>query len=166
MARAPAAYLVLFIGMLTCVAGWDLVLRRVPNALALAIAAAGVASRCSLEGARSATVAVLASITVALILIVPWRLGLMGGGDIKLAAAIVPWVYPERLQLFFCAAAIAGAVVTTPYYVPMLRAWQARAATSSVLQGVAETARQTPRRRVAPLGVGIAIGGVIAVLWR
>jgi prepilin peptidase CpaA len=144
--------------VLVALAGFDLRFRRLPNTAVAAFAAlyfvnatmAGFAP--ASWGAHVAFGA--ASFVVSAVM---FRLGWLGGGDVKLAAAVFLWAGPESwpvlvvVSLCGLIVSLAMLAVAVMQRIPML----ARA--SAWLEWIA------PARGV-PYGVALASGGIVAVL--
>ncbi|MFP4125910.1 MAG: prepilin peptidase [Alphaproteobacteria bacterium] len=102
--------------MLTALAGvilaaaalWDVCARLIPNALPLALAATGLAHLALAGGLLPALAVAGGFFAVGL---VTFALGVMGGGDAKLLAAVGLWVPPAALSDFFTVMALTGAVL-------------------------------------------------------
>jgi prepilin peptidase CpaA len=102
--------------MLTALAGAALVAaavtdiraRLIPNAVPLVVATAGVVH--AILGGGLAPAAVVAAALFALGF-VAFALGVMGGGDAKLLAAVGLWIPPAALHDFFTITALTGAVL-------------------------------------------------------
>jgi prepilin peptidase CpaA len=98
-----------------CIAGvacvCDLRSRRIPNVLTLGAAAAGFAYHVSTGGFEALGQSALGWLIGALVFIVPFALRGMGGGDVKLLAALGAWIGPaDAISLGLCTA-IAGGVM-------------------------------------------------------
>ena len=87
------------------------------------------------------------SLGVFLVLAGTFYLGMMGGGDVKLAAALVLWFQPQATLRFFVLMSIAGGVLTL-----------------AVL--IAHRLRRREGRPEIPYGVAIAFGGIWLVAQR
>ena len=70
-----------------------------------------------------------------------WTLRLIGGGDIKLLAALALWISPQPFLRLLVVMALAGGVI-------------------AVLHGAWHVIRRKKHRPVVPYGVAIAIGGL------
>ena len=156
-----------FLLLVTAAAVWDVATLRIPNALVVALAASFVPA--ALAGGISApTLAVhlgLAVLMLAAGALLMMR-GLWGGGDAKLAAALVLWAGWQGLPALLMATALAGGglavVVLLARCLPILK----RSGSSS-----------QPRDKAAtiplPYGVALAAGGLwwavrapsFALLW-
>ena len=96
------------LAMLVIAAAVDLRRRRIPNWLTVPLMLAGLAQSCT----AAATVTPLASLLGLLAgggLSLPmFVLGVRGGGDVKLLAAVGTWLGPKGALLVYLAAAVAG----------------------------------------------------------
>ncbi len=96
------------LAMLLIAAVLDLRLRRIPNWLTLPLMLAGLAQSCT----GAATVMPLASLLGLLLgggLSLPmFVMGVRGGGDVKLLAAVGAWLGPQGVLLVYLVAAVAG----------------------------------------------------------
>jgi prepilin peptidase CpaA len=129
--------------------------RRIPNELALAVAALGLV-RLVLAGDPAATlVSIGASAAVFVIsFLLFWR-GLIGGGDVKLLAASVLLVGAPALSLFLVATSLCGLVVS----LATLAADRLARRPALPHQAPGE-----PRpRRTVPYGVAIAGGAILTL---
>lgn len=84
-----------------------------------------------------------AGIGVLAVFLIPFALGWMAGGDVKLLAALALWLPPELLLVALQVVAIVGGIVTLPFWIARL--WRGD--------------RKTPVE--VPYGVAIAAGGLI-----
>lgn len=102
----PAPLLLSLVPLLgwMCAASWiDCTSRRIPNVLTFTLLAAGVVRAAFLDMLGPAGVGVL----VGLLLILPFFVvGAMGGGDVKLMAALGAWVMPAGVLDVFATAAV------------------------------------------------------------
>lgn len=105
----PAWTLVTTVAVGGAAAVWDLRTRRIPNRLSMAGLVAGLLLHLAMAGPRGALLSALGAAVFALPFVLPWWLGGMGGGDVKLAlalGAIVAW--PAALDaLLFAGVSIA-----------------------------------------------------------
>ncbi|MBS0562810.1 MAG: prepilin peptidase, partial [Proteobacteria bacterium] len=103
---APAAQ-----AALLSLAAWnDLLARRIPDRLCIALAAIGVAARGAAGIEALAWSAALAALIFAA-MVPAHALGALGGGDIKLSAALALGLAPAALGEFLTATALAGGVL-------------------------------------------------------
>jgi prepilin peptidase CpaA len=164
MPSDPGLRLVLLLPLLAIAAASDLAVRRVPNWLNAAIAVAGVASQLGNAGVRGTAFAALTALVLGVVLVLPWRLSLMGAGDLKLAVAVACWLTPGQLAPFLFVAAIAGGILGIPHYLAALRRLQGAVVVEGSLGRA--LARGGAGRRQVPFGIAIALGGAAASLWR
>jgi prepilin peptidase CpaA len=99
-----------------------------------------------------------------------WRAGAIGGGDVKLAAAVGAWVGLSHLVWFVLAAALAGGVVAGICFLLAPASTRAEVKANLVLAGLqGELPPQTTvsrRKQTAavPYAVAIAAGAAVALL--
>ena len=114
----------------------DLRRRRIPNVVSGSIFVTGLA----ISGYRRRRFAALpglaASVLLMLVLYKPWQAGGIGGGDVKLAAAVGAWVGLSHLIWFVLAAAVAGGVVAAVCYLLAPPATRADVRANLVLAGL------------------------------
>jgi prepilin peptidase CpaA len=146
------------IGLFAAVAYGDLTRRRIPNALAAAVAALGLV-RILLTGDITAalyTIAASGAVFVATFLLF-WR-GLLGGGDVKLMSATALVVgYPD-LPAFLFVMSVCGALISLA--VLASHKFAARCATASSVQ----QPQDPPAKLTVPYGVAIAVAGIFTLL--
>lgn len=92
-------------------AGWDLWTRRIPNVLTFGAAAAGLGYHLAIGGLTGLGHGAAGWAVGAAIFIVPFALRGLGGGDVKLLAALGAWVGPSDVLWVAAYAAIAGGVM-------------------------------------------------------
>src|SRR4051812_32160617 len=96
------------LAMLAWAAFGDCRARGIPNKLTLPLAIAGILqSLCALHTATPGQ-AMFGFAAGFGLTILPFAMGAMGGGDVKLMAGVGAWVGPERVLLVFILAAIVG----------------------------------------------------------
>lgn len=103
-------------------AAFDVVRHRIPNAIPVATAAAGIAARALGGGAAAALSSFAALALVFAVLLLPWRLRALGGGDLKLAAAAAAWVGLGRLGEYAVASGLALGGLAAVSYLASTRA--------------------------------------------
>ena len=108
----------LFYGCLIVVAVLDLRFRRVPNSVSVPFLLAGVAAALVLDGGWAALES-LGGATVGLgMLIVPFALRLVGGGDVKTLAAMGAWLGPTPTVFAGAVGFVAGGVMAVLLVLP------------------------------------------------
>jgi Flp pilus assembly protein protease CpaA len=137
---------------------------RIPNALTFATAAAGVG--CAALASRTSSPAGAPGLVVGLACMLPGHLfGGTGAGDVKLMAAVGPWLGPERIVIAFLACAIAGGVLATWHAARRGRMSEHGGRTAQLVTGPAAARAEidagAPHTRFA-YGPAIAAGVVLA----
>ena len=107
--------MVTFCGLLLAyAAAHDIAVRTVPNRVSIGIALLGLL-HAVLAGI------VLPGVSIALVVfgcgVLAWRAGLLGGGDVKLMAAVSLWFRPHAEPLFLVMMSILGGVLAVLYLV-------------------------------------------------
>lgn len=148
---------------LVVAAAFDVVKRRVPNALVAPLAVAGVAAQWSSGGATGAALGLVVGASVLALLVLPWVAGLLGGGDAKLAAAAAIWLGPPRLLSFVIFVAVAGAPVAILARLSHRLALR-RLVVQARSDGVALDDLQPPEE-TAPVAVAVLLGTFAALRW-
>jgi prepilin peptidase CpaA len=97
------------IGLTACVT--DLRTRRIPNRLTLGAAAAGVIVQVIAAGSNGALAAASGWLLGAVLFLPFFMLGGMGGGDVKLLAALGAWLGPHDTLWLAVYSALAGGVL-------------------------------------------------------
>jgi prepilin peptidase CpaA len=154
------------ISALLLLAAWrDVVARIIPNRIALTIAVLGL----TLRSTGGWTPLLLSAATAALLftglLLLALR-GWLGGGDVKLAAAVAMGLPPTATWDFLNATVLAGGILGLGYlagrrFIPRLRPAGAGRPAARIL---AIEARRLRRGGPLPYGVAIAAGGILMLL--
>ncbi len=146
---------------LAIAAASDLASRRIPNVLVLTAGLVGLAVSAEVLHLVSGIAAAL----VCLCLTVPmWRRGLVGGGDVKLAAAAAAWVRLDHLFAFVLVVGLCGGLLS------LLALLRASAGERRLVRANATASLATGRITVArsagtsiPYGMAIAAGAMIVM---
>jgi prepilin peptidase CpaA len=151
---------------LVCAAGYDLWRRRIPNAVSVAVLLSGLVVR-GFDGGLLASLSGLgASVLVTAALIRPWRAGGVGGGDVKLAAAVGAWVGLEKLIWFALATAVGGGLVALVCYGLARSSARAEVRTNLTLAALGGDLPRLPAQRPGhpsvPYALAIAAGAAVA----
>lgn len=86
--------------------------RRIPNHLVVLIALSGVLQAALAGGPAGARGALLGALLGGALLWFPWRLQLLGGGDLKLLAALGAWLGPARTPKALLGAALLAGLLS------------------------------------------------------
>jgi prepilin peptidase CpaA len=156
-----------FATLLAAAARSDVMSRRIPNRLVVWLATVGAAAAVTVLREPVGLTGAVAGFGLALALWTPfWLLGVLGAGDVKLAAAIGVWLGPAGVVEASVLAAIAGGVLAVG--VLMRRRRLGPLAVSLALwAGALQRGRLTKplassTTEVLPYGVPIAVGAVLA----
>jgi prepilin peptidase CpaA len=137
--------LVVLAGLLLAATVSDLRWRRISNRLCLAVALFAMPYWLATDPTfLRLAVQILCAVLVGMVLIVPFGLGLLGGGDVKLMAALALWIAPDLLTQAILMVAMGGGVLAV---------------------GVILFNRRSIAPTV-PYGVAIAVAGLFQVVTR
>lgn len=146
---------------LAIAAASDLASRRIPNVLVLTAGLLGLA----VSAERHQLLSGVGAALICLCLTVPmWRRGLVGGGDVKLAAAAAAWVRFDHLIAFVLVLALCGGALSL--LALMRAAPDARRLVRANATASFVTSRLTIARSAGtsiPYGVAIALGAMIVM---
>jgi prepilin peptidase CpaA len=101
--------IVISIGLAAC--AFDVRTRRIPNALTLSAAVAGMLYHAATSGVAGVQTSAAGWLLGLLLLLPYFALGGMGGGDVKLVAALGAWLGPWETFWLAMYAGIAGGVI-------------------------------------------------------
>ena len=167
----PAVHLIPLGICLGVAAVRDIAQRKIPNTLTVSVATLGIGVQWWDNGWLAALSGVAAALLTVIVLYRPWLAGGVGGGDVKLAAAVATWIGLGHLTSFALVTALAGGLVAAVCYV--LSGREAREQIGGNLVGAAllrelpiidREAAAVHRRVSVPYGIAIAAGGALA-LW-
>jgi prepilin peptidase CpaA len=102
-------FAVLTVALVACMT--DLRSRRIPNVLTFGAAAAGIVFHAVVPGGDTVTTAVLGWVVGAGVFFIPFALGGLGGGDVKLLAALGAWLGPAGIIWAALYTGVAGGVM-------------------------------------------------------
>jgi prepilin peptidase CpaA len=156
------------VGLLIFAALADVAARIIPDGIAIGIAVLGLAARVAAGGLPSVAVSIAAALLVLMVLMILHARRMMGGGDVKLAAAMVLGLPLDWVYRFFIVTALAGGIIALLHLV--LRA-AVRTAPRPPPRGASLLRRaltaewwRIARRGSLPYGVAIACGGIWTIL--
>jgi prepilin peptidase CpaA len=115
--------------------------RRVPNWLNGALALAGFIVQGSLFGVEGLQAAFLGLSVGFGVLIVPWLMGGMGAGDVKLMMAIGAWIGPWLTLLSFCVGGLVGGAIALVMIAAAGKTWAAYANLMTIAHKVSSRER-------------------------
>lgn len=153
-------------------AAWrDLATRTIPDSVSVALAAIGLATR-AMDGLWPLAASLGVTALLGAVMVFLHAKGMLGGGDVKLAAALALGLAPLDTWNLIVATALAGGVLGL-LYLALQRLLPDRGASATVaarrLRGVprrllAVEAWRIRRRGPLPYGIAIAAGGTIVLL--
>lgn len=107
-------------GLLIVAAIWDVVSRRIPNLLSLIIALLYFTNAGLAGDWAAVSMHILCGLGVLVVGIFIFALGWMGGGDVKLLAALALWAGPDQLLLLLLMTCLAGGALALAFVLPAL----------------------------------------------
>lgn len=157
---------ILEILLLLYVATLDVATRLIPNEICLALALLGIANQ--LAGPTQIAQSLIAAAILFMLLLIAYTRGWMGGGDIKLLAALAVGLTLTGVIQLLTITALAGGVLALVHlmmrHLPYPRL--APAGSSLVRRVYAIERWRHLRRAPLPYGVAIACGGIWAVFCK
>jgi prepilin peptidase CpaA len=156
------------VGLLIVAALADVAARIIPNGVAIGIAVLGLTARVADGGLPGAAASIAAAVLALVVLVLLHARGLMGGGDVKLAAAMVLGLPLDWIYRFVIVTALAGGLIALVHLV--LRALIRTAphapprGTSLLRRALTAERWRIARRGSLPYGVAIACGGIWTIL--
>jgi prepilin peptidase CpaA len=170
MNALPITHLTVLAAGLVGAAISDVARRRVPNAISAFVFVTGLAIRGYDLGAWGALGGLAASVILLFALYGLWRARAVGGGDVKLAAAVGAWIGLSQLLWFVLASAVAGGIVAAVTYLLSPASTRADVRANLVLAGLRgdlpppEAVSQRKQGAAVPYAVAIAAGAAVALL--
>jgi prepilin peptidase CpaA len=171
-------FLICALGIAAAGAVTDVHSRRIPNSLTYKAIFAGFAVRAMVEGWHGLREGFFGLAIAGGIFLLLFFLGAMGGGDLKLMAAVGAWAGPSQAVTVLISAAFAGGILAICYMVFRRRVFQtlrnsmelvSHHATSGLQPHPLLNIRETSGLRV-PYGLAIAVGTLYSVAnafwWR
>lgn len=156
---------ILAVGLVAAIV-WDLWRRRVPNVICGFIFISALIVRTIDQGGLAALSGAGVAALVVATLYRPWRLGGIGGGDVKLAAATGAWVGFAQLPWFALATAVAGGLVALVCYFLGRAPARAEIKTNLTLAVLHSELPAVPSHRTGhisvPYALAIACGAAVA----
>jgi prepilin peptidase CpaA len=170
MSGFPIAHLSLLGIGLICAAIWDITRRRVPNAVSAFVFMTGVGINWFDHGFLVAMSGLAAAVVTILAFYVPWKAGGIGGGDVKLAAAVATWIGLSHFLWFLLVTVAAGGIVAAVCYVFARAGTRAEVRANLILAGLHGDLPPVPSHRLGhisvPYAVAITVGAAVALLVR
>jgi prepilin peptidase CpaA len=167
--RYPAPFLAALSLLLLLAALWDARKRRIPNWLNASLAGLGFAAHVLLHDWLTTLAGLAAGVVTVALLWTPWMKGLLGGGDVKVAAAAAVWVTLSLYVEYVLYAALAGGLVAVAcFFLSSASArseMRANMLVAVLVRGMPDAPIRGGTGRVSvPYGAGVAIAAM-ALLW-
>jgi prepilin peptidase CpaA len=164
----PAPHLLPLGVLLVIGSAWDIAKRKVPNLVTGAVAVLGLAAQLVDRGGWSAASGLAAAVVSLALLWRPWVSGGLGGGDVKMAAAVAIWVgLGGMIRYALAVAAVGGGVSLVMYLLSgksTRREIKANVTLAALQQRLPPVEVRAPGRPRVPYGIVIAAGAAIALL--
>jgi prepilin peptidase CpaA len=174
MGGSPAIWIadlvaLLTVGLLAVAAASDLATRTIPDQACIALALLGFGMRL-FAGFTAVAVSVGVAVALFVLLALAHSKGALGGGDVKLAAAVAMGLAPAQTYSFVVATVLAGGVLSLLHLLlrhapPPPRPRPRFAGRAALLRRIVTVERWRIRRKGSlPYGIAIACGGAWVVL--
>jgi prepilin peptidase CpaA len=147
-------------------AAWlDLRERRIPNPLTASLGLGGLVAAAMAHGWSGLAVAGSGALCGGVALAVPWRRGWLGGGDLKLAAAMGAWLGPASIAVAVAGGFVIGALVALLFLLAdgALRRDVVVNFATALTEARLPAAPLRPRRQTVPLGAAMALAAALLV---
>jgi prepilin peptidase CpaA len=153
------------LALLMASAWCDIATRTIPNTIVLLLLVLGGFARLH-DGPVALAVSAATAGALFLLLLLAYARGLLGGGDVKIIAAIAVGLSPLDSYRFVVATALAGGVLAVAYILlsHRLRGPHRIRGTSKLRRVAAIEAWRIRRRGPLPYGVAIAAGGAFVLI--
>ncbi len=157
-------YQVLAASLLIFAAARDIATRLIPDAIPVALVLLGLLSRLMLGWADAGLSLLIGLLLFAMLLPLAMR-GWLGGGDVKLIAAMAVGLAPHETWIFIVTTVFAGGALGIVYIIGRYLVPETRVAGGGTLlrRVLAVEAWRMRRRGPLPYAVAIAIGGLVVL---
>ena len=154
-------------------AATDICARKIPNALTVTAAVAGLLFHATTSGWGGVLTSLGGFVIGFSLLLAPFALGGGGGGDVKLLAALGAWLGPVKVILAFCGgigfgALFAAMVLGSGFVTQGMSETRAKlkAASGRVdAKGIERSPERRSRNRVLPFAVPVALSTFALLGW-
>lgn len=134
--------------------------RRVPNWLTYSAAGLALGTRLSLGGPAAGAEGAGGMLLAFVLMVFLFAIGVMGGGDVKLSAAMGAWIGVRAVPRAFLFMTLLGAVLS------LLMVGMALARRLAAVQtSGGEASAEAGARLTVPYGLAIAGGALLALVW-
>ena len=142
---------------------WDLRTKRIPNWLTVPAIVLGVAANAVKSGLAGLWAGLLGMLVGAGLFIIPFAMGGMGAGDVKMLAAVGAIAGPEAAFRSFLYGAMAGGLMAAAFLVGRAYLFRGRLRADGGTRGPGVTVGLKQR---FPYGLAVFAGTVIAYMLR
>jgi len=149
----------------------DIRTRRIPNVLSGGVAVAGIVLNVLFAGWCGLSHSLVGAVAGAAVLFVPFALGGIGGGDVKMAAAVGALLGPSLVLAMLAIGMMTGGVITMAQLALLGRLREKLASTGWMMAAAASTRSLAPLKmpasdpRAVSLPYSVPLGiGTVAVL--
>jgi len=176
MGGSPAIWItdlaaLLTIGLLAVAAVSDLATRTIPDQACIALALLGLGARL-FAGVAALALSIGVAAALFAVLVLAHARGALGGGDVKLAAAMALGLAPAQTYRFVVATVLAGGVLSLLHLLlrrapawPAARSMSRPSGFASLARRIVTVERWRIRRKGSlPYGIAIACGGAWVTL--
>lgn len=161
MTSAATLFLIVSVPLLCIAAARDVATRLIPDGISIAIAVAGLVTR-GVAGWSDALISLAVAAGLFFLLLLLAMRGALGGGDVKLMAAMATGLAPADTWSFIVATVMAGGILAVAYLLARHVVPEPNLAPGGALlrRVLAVESRRIRRRGPLPYAVAIAAGGV------
>lgn len=166
----PASHLGVVTVLLLLAAASDAWRRRIPNALNAVLGLTGLWAQAHARGWPALGSGLAAAVLTVALLWWPWSKGMLGGGDVKMAAGAAAWIGLGHLPEYLLLGAVAGGVVALIAYARSSRDARREIRVNLTTAAITASVPRVPLqegagRRSVPYSVGFAASALL-LLWR
>lgn len=155
------ALLSLFVVGVIYGAACDVASYRIPNVVSYGLVALFALYAIASWGSDASAMHVAIGLLVFVICVIFWRLGWLGGGDVKFVSAIALWMGPSNILLFLILLTIASAIFIA--VLKFLYQWNPWFQGSRVPSFIKQLLVKSAERKI-PYGLPAGIAAVICIL--
>ncbi|UCF19995.1 MAG: prepilin peptidase [Gemmatimonadota bacterium] len=154
-----------FLALLAAAVVWDLHLRRIPNAIPLALACLGLVTNLWYQPVGPALLLSAGGLLAGFAFwLAPYLLRIAGGADLKLAAAVGVWLGPLGVVRASVFAALAGGVLALAWLVRSLGFAGSWVFLTSAVNLRGDSSGKRPGVTTVPYALALTIGAVCELL--
>jgi prepilin peptidase CpaA len=159
--------LLLFSAGLAIAAGFDVRTRRIPNLLCVAFLFVGLVLRAVTGGLGALALGLAGAAIGVALLLAPFALRLLGGGDVKLLGAIGGWLGVATIfhAALFGLALLGALSIAMMLVVPAIRRSAMPGLLSALLTRSVPRVEERKASHQVPAGAALAVGAILAAIY-